>query len=175
MLIQYVLSLIKSLHISKFYYILQIKELVEEVPNRISNVDEHIFTVENKSVKPKYKREPRTFSQAFKEGIKQIKPMFTKPLLGHSLHAYAMQFCILLGYASCMIEIHKNQRIIFYSLNTIRLWLPQLFASIAEYEALDNGESGSANLCAILEYSVNRTSVITDFQDSCSNVNLKKI
>ncbi|XP_014096944.2 synaptic vesicle glycoprotein 2B [Bactrocera oleae] len=129
-----------------------IKELVEEVPNRISNVDEHIFTVENKSVKPKYKREPRTFSQAFKEGIKQIKPMFTKPLLGHSLHAYAMQFCILLG------------------LNTIRLWLPQLFASIAEYEALDNGESGSANLCAILEYSVNRTSVITDFQDSCSNL-----
>lgn len=129
-----------------------VKELVEEVPNRISNVDELIFTVENKPVKQKFKREPRTFSQAFKEGMKQIKPMFTKPLLGHSLHAYAMQFCILLG------------------LNTVRLWLPQLFASIAEYEALNNGESSSANLCAILEYSVNKTSVITDFHDSCTNL-----
>ncbi|XP_011188051.1 synaptic vesicle glycoprotein 2B isoform X1 [Zeugodacus cucurbitae] len=129
-----------------------IKELVEEVPNRTSNVNEHVFTIENKPIKPKYKREPRTFSQAFKEGIEQIKPMFRKPLLGHSLHAYAMQFFILLG------------------LNTIRLWLPQLFASIAEYEALDGADSGSANLCAILEYSVNRTSLISDFQDSCAQL-----
>ncbi|XP_004529191.1 putative transporter SVOPL isoform X2 [Ceratitis capitata] len=126
-----------------------IKELVEEVPNRSSNVNEVVFTVENKPVKPKFKREPRTCSQAFNEGLQQTKPMFKMPLLGHSIHAYAMQFCILLG------------------LNTIRLWLPQLFASIAEYEALDSSNSNSANLCTILEYSVNKTSVATNILEKC--------
>ncbi|XP_053964320.1 synaptic vesicle glycoprotein 2B-like isoform X2 [Anastrepha ludens] len=127
-----------------------IKQLVEEVPNRGSNVNEHVFTVENKPVKPKFKREARTFTQAVRDGMIQIKPMFKKPLLGHSLHAYALQFLILLG------------------LNTIRLWLPQLFASIGEYEALETSKTESANLCTILEYSVNKTAVVTDFAEKCS-------
>lgn len=38
----------------------------------------------------------------------------------------------------------------------MRLWLPQLFASINEYEEL-MGSSGSTSICNILEYSVNRT------------------
>jgi len=39
----------------------------------------------------------------------------------------------------------------------MRLWLPQLFASINEYENLMSGESQSTSICNILEYSVNRT------------------
>lgn len=43
------------------------------------------------------------------------------------------------------------------SQNTMRLWLPQLFASINEYENLMGDESDSTSICNILEYSVNRT------------------
>lgn len=42
----------------------------------------------------------------------------------------------------------------------MRLWLPQLFASIREYEQLvENNEiqSSSTSICAIIDYSVNRT------------------
>ncbi|XP_017471115.1 PREDICTED: synaptic vesicle glycoprotein 2C [Rhagoletis zephyria] len=127
-----------------------IEELIEEVPNRTSSGNELVLTVESKPVKPKYKRKSKTFPQALHESMQQIKPMFKKPLLGHSIHVYALQFCIFLG------------------LNTIRLWLPQLFASIGEYEALDTSNKGSANLCTILEYSVNKTSMTNDFKDKCS-------
>jgi len=37
------------------------------------------------------------------------------------------------------------------------LWLPQLFASINEYELLKEGQSDSTSICNILEFSVNRT------------------
>lgn len=42
----------------------------------------------------------------------------------------------------------------------MRLWLPQLFASINEYEQLASSqqpESGGTSICNIVEYSVNRT------------------
>ncbi|XP_017486301.1 PREDICTED: synaptic vesicle glycoprotein 2B-like, partial [Rhagoletis zephyria] len=39
--------------------------------------------------------------------------------------------------------------------NTLRLWVPQMFASIEEYEQLHGTES--ATMCTILEYSVNKT------------------
>lgn len=44
--------------------------------------------------------------------------------------------------------------------NTMRLWLPQLFASIREYEQLvesNQTESTSTSICVIIDYSVNRT------------------
>ncbi|EDW25952.1 GL14416 [Drosophila persimilis] len=41
--------------------------------------------------------------------------------------------------------------------NTMRLWLPQLFASINEYELQVGGQSGQTSICRILEFSVNRT------------------
>lgn len=41
----------------------------------------------------------------------------------------------------------------------MRLWLPQLFASINEYEQLMGNQnvSDSTSICNIIEYSVNRT------------------
>lgn len=42
----------------------------------------------------------------------------------------------------------------------MRLWLPQLFASIREYEQLvesNQTESTSTSICVIIDYSVNRT------------------
>lgn len=43
--------------------------------------------------------------------------------------------------------------------NTMRLWLPQLFASIKEYEQLASSQahSESTSICNIVDYSVNRT------------------
>ncbi|XP_059218519.1 synaptic vesicle glycoprotein 2C isoform X2 [Stomoxys calcitrans] len=122
-----------------------IQHLIEEVPTRDTNANEVIFNIENKlqgieeNVPVKSKRQHRTLVQSLREGWQQTKPMFRKPLLARSLHVYLMQFCILLG------------------LNTIRLWLPQLFASIAEFEHEFAGTDESSNLCAILDYSVNKT------------------
>lgn len=41
----------------------------------------------------------------------------------------------------------------------MRLWLPQLFASIKEYDQLasSQAQTGSTSICSIVEYSVNRT------------------
>ncbi|XP_017067450.1 synaptic vesicle glycoprotein 2C [Drosophila eugracilis] len=72
-------------------------------------------------------------------GLTQLRPLFTKPYLSLSLWVYLLNFCVLLGQ------------------NTMRLWLPQLFASINEYEQLMSGQSESTSICKILEYSVNRT------------------
>ncbi|KAH8244978.1 hypothetical protein KR032_003469, partial [Drosophila birchii] len=95
----------------------------------------------------KLANEPQDAEQGSKAAVKkpsgfsQLRPLFTKPYLGLSLWVYLLNFCVLLGQ------------------NTMRLWLPQLFASINEYEQLMviNGESGSTSICNILEYSVNRT------------------
>ncbi|XP_030567036.1 synaptic vesicle glycoprotein 2C [Drosophila novamexicana] len=75
-------------------------------------------------------------------GLLQLRPLFVKPYLGLSLWVYLLNFCVLLGQ------------------NTMRLWLPQLFASINEYEQLASSqqpESGGTSICNIVEYSVNRT------------------
>jgi len=82
-----------------------------------------------------------------------MKPMFHKPLLGLALQCFTMQFTIFLG------------------LNSIRLWLPQLFSSMADYEAEFVGEDVSASMCTILEYSVNKTAeTLTNHEDACAVV-----
>ncbi|XP_059218518.1 synaptic vesicle glycoprotein 2C isoform X1 [Stomoxys calcitrans] len=139
-----------------------IQHLIEEVPTRDTNANEVIFNIENKlqgieeNVPVKSKRQHRTLVQSLREGWQQTKPMFRKPLLARSLHVYLMQFCILLG------------------LNTIRLWLPQLFASIAEFEHEFAGTDESSNLCAILDYSVNKTAtaIASNTGDCTANRNI---
>ncbi|XP_075165486.1 synaptic vesicle glycoprotein 2B-like [Haematobia irritans] len=134
-----------------------IYNLVEEVPTREIPGDKTIFTIDHKIANndDQYKEMPgikhRTISQSLQEGWIQTKPMFRKPLLTKSLHVYLLQFSILLGY------------------NTIRLWLPQLFASIAEFEHEYADTDVSSNLCAILDYSVNKTAaVIANHNGECT-------
>ncbi|KAH8305510.1 hypothetical protein KR044_002231, partial [Drosophila immigrans] len=92
-------------------------------------------------------------------GLLQLRPLFVKPFLGLSLWVYLLNFCVLLGQ------------------NTMRLWLPQLFASINEYQQLlssGNSSSSSTSICNIIEYSVNRTqrqlaaSVLNDPEHQCT-------
>ncbi|KAH8273498.1 hypothetical protein KR018_008219, partial [Drosophila ironensis] len=76
-------------------------------------------------------------------GMTQLRPLFTKPYLGLSCWVYLLNFCVLLGQ------------------NTMRLWLPQLFASINDYQTemmlLEDQSEQSTSICNILEYSVNKT------------------
>ncbi|XP_055847645.1 synaptic vesicle glycoprotein 2A-like [Episyrphus balteatus] len=122
--------------------------LVEEAPQKINKED--IWTVE----KSKGDSEPpaNTSFHFLRKGIKQLKPMFSKKYLGYSLNIYTMQFCILLG------------------LNTIRLWLPQLFTSIEEFKNMQalHGSEGANDLCAMIDYSVNKAAtIITGSSDTC--------
>lgn len=41
----------------------------------------------------------------------------------------------------------------------MRLWVPQLFASIKEFEVTSNE---TPSMCAIVEYSVNKTAMVQD-------------
>ncbi|XP_034665589.1 synaptic vesicle glycoprotein 2C [Drosophila subobscura] len=127
-----------------------IKQLVQEVPNRKANRDEVIYTIEEKTgEKVPQKPQSRTLMESLRSGLAQMKPLAHKPLLRLSLLLYIMQFGIFLG------------------MNTIRLWLPQLFASMAQYEAEFDG--ATASLCTVLEFSVNKTAeTALDYANACS-------
>ncbi|XP_044761851.1 synaptic vesicle glycoprotein 2B-like isoform X2 [Coccinella septempunctata] len=75
-----------------------------------------------------YKRDSK---QALKEGWGQLKPLFIPPLLSNMLLVCGLQMLIMM------------------SLNTLRLWLPQLFQAINDYEYYNNGTS--APLCTMLD------------------------
>ncbi|KAH8413996.1 hypothetical protein KR222_000696, partial [Zaprionus bogoriensis] len=130
-----------------------IKSLVLEVPSREAQKDEVVYTIEDKPEAPTrpVKPQSRTVMESLSAGMRQMKPMFHKPLLGLALNCYTIQFSMFLG------------------LNTIRLWLPQLFSSMADYETEFAGEDVSATMCTILEYSVNKTAeTLTNHDNACA-------
>lgn len=78
------------------------------------------------------------------EGFRQLRVMFRKPHLKNACLVYGIQFGILLG------------------LNTFRLWVPQLFTIIEEYDhehhlGRPDGLESAASLCEMLAYKVNKT------------------
>ncbi|XP_063912388.1 synaptic vesicle glycoprotein 2B-like isoform X2 [Zophobas morio] len=73
----------------------------------------------------------RTKMQAIKEGWQQIKPLFFPPHLPKILLVCFMQMLIMM------------------SLNTLRLWLPQIFQAINDYQFYNNGTT--ASLCTMLD------------------------
>lgn len=72
----------------------------------------------------------------------QMKAMFGKTHLRNSLMAYSIQFGILFG------------------LNTFRLWVPQLFTIIQEYELDPTTFASDGTLCDMLAYKVNKSAVV---------------
>ncbi|KAH8382697.1 hypothetical protein KR009_004840, partial [Drosophila setifemur] len=132
-----------------------IKVLVQEVPNRKATKDEAIYTIDEKSAEEPTKPQGRTLLESLRAGLQQMKPLARKPLLGLAICCYVMQFGIFLG------------------MNTIRLWLPQLFASMAEYEALYAGQDVDASMCTVLEFSVNRTAeTALNYAEACAEPKL---
>lgn len=67
-----------------------------------------------------------------KLGIKQMKPFCHKPHVGKAALVFSIQFGGLWG------------------LNTVRLWLPQLFAIVEEYFITKEPVSGNATICVML-------------------------
>ncbi|XP_037955905.1 synaptic vesicle glycoprotein 2C-like [Teleopsis dalmanni] len=118
----------------------QVKSLVEEVPNTDESSNRYNPNSKDKGI-----------LQALRVGFYQVRPMFHKPLLRHSIHVNTMQF------------------LLFFGLNTIRLWLPQLFSSIAEYESLYQNTDGSANICKVLEFNVNKTAAVLEHTGTCES------
>ncbi|XP_060524588.1 synaptic vesicle glycoprotein 2B-like [Cylas formicarius] len=79
----------------------------------------------------------RTKAQALKEGFQQIRPLFFPPHLFRMMLVCVVTLCI----AS--------------SVNMLRLWLPQIFQAMTDYEKLQE----SADLCTMMEsiVPINRT------------------
>ncbi|XP_068910936.1 synaptic vesicle glycoprotein 2B-like isoform X2 [Tenebrio molitor] len=73
----------------------------------------------------------RTKIQALKEGWQQMKPLFFPPHLANIILV-------------CLI-----QTLFTMSLNTLRLWLPQIFQAINDYQYFHN--ESSAGLCEMLQ------------------------
>ncbi|XP_036344025.1 synaptic vesicle glycoprotein 2B-like [Rhagoletis pomonella] len=122
-----------------------IKELVNEqlAAEKTSDASTvSIATIEEaapkeKSSTPNVSTKEKKPTVGLRQGLQQLRPLLMKPYLGLSIRVYLMNFAILFGQ------------------NTLRLWVPQMFASIEEYEQLHGTES--ATMCTILEYSVNKT------------------
>ncbi|CAD7093693.1 unnamed protein product [Hermetia illucens] len=113
-----------------------IKELVKEIPQKGSNVENNLSDENRPSSK-----QGKGLVASLQSGLLQLKPMFSKPYLGQSLLVYTIQFFTLMG------------------LNTFRLWVPQLFAIITNYENTVLSKGGeAATLCTMISYNLNVTS-----------------
>ncbi|XP_011203932.1 synaptic vesicle glycoprotein 2B isoform X2 [Bactrocera dorsalis] len=115
--------------------------LFEEAPEKAAKIAAKTDK-EQEATNPLSKQQ--TAKETFKDGLKQLKPMFSSPYLKFCFMVYLMGFSILLGQ------------------NSVRLWLPQLFASIVEYEQL---YGSTTSMCTILEYNVNRTHLIKNVDE----------
>ncbi|KAL5273779.1 hypothetical protein ACFFRR_000498 [Megaselia abdita] len=128
-----------------------IQELVHEDMEEVKPVD--ISTIEGKISRPHIERTQsqivvKSFWASFIDDLKKMKVLFHKEYLGKSIHAYTLQFCILMG------------------LNTVRLWLPQLFYIISDYE--DNvGTTRTSNLCTMIAHGVKKNENNTQGTGEC--------
>ncbi|CAH1373070.1 unnamed protein product [Tenebrio molitor] len=107
-----------------------IKELVDEIELKKHNPSNHGGQVTAN----------RSKIQALKEGWQQMKPLFFPP--------YFKNIVLL-----CLI-----QTLIMMSLNTLRLWLPQIFQAINDFQYFNNGTT--SDLCEMLK--MIKPSIATD-------------
>lgn len=114
-----------------------IKELVDETA---SSSDE---TIQKDRKEVPQKAPTISGLRSFQE---QMKSMFGKTHLKNSLMAYSIQFGILFG------------------LNTFRLWVPQLFTIIQEYELDPKTFTTDGSLCDMLAYKVNKSAVLQELE-----------
>ncbi|XP_015181733.1 PREDICTED: synaptic vesicle glycoprotein 2B-like [Polistes dominula] len=95
--------------------------------------------------------------KSFKSGLLQMKPIFFRPHILRLILILTLQFCSML------------------SLNTIRLWQPQLFSILNDFNPIDNNitdhEPAFCEILDIVTYSKN-TNVTSDMIEAvdCSNI-----
>ncbi|XP_071626328.1 synaptic vesicle glycoprotein 2B [Temnothorax longispinosus] len=90
---------------------------------------------------------------SLKSGIQQMKPIFLTPYVSRVLLFVTIQFCGML------------------SVNTFRLWQPQLFATINHFYSL-NTNITNPTFCEILDFStsINANKTVLEGTSSCENI-----
>lgn len=110
-------------------------------------------------------------------GWEQMRPMFKPPLLCRSLHVYLLQFLILLGYI-LPYRIHVIIILTIWNttfrMSSIRLWLPQIFATISTENEGSYESVQPTDLCSILEYNTNHSNS-NGTLSNCNMVNAYEI
>ncbi|EDV41573.1 uncharacterized protein Dana_GF17440, isoform A [Drosophila ananassae] len=101
-----------------------VKHLSDVVPDRSE-------VLEQKSRASSLKERFQKTKEKFLEGTRQIKPMFRKPYLSISIQVYCLHFCQI----TCV--------------NSVRLWLPQIFATMHVMEAQGFNDT---SMCAVVEH-----------------------
>ncbi|XP_073831034.1 uncharacterized protein [Musca autumnalis] len=134
-----------------------IKELIKEIKQKDDNADKvSVATIEANMQDICNEEKQETVVAANNNNVNDVtlmdkqpntfKVLCSKEYMGLCFRVCLMQFFILLGQ------------------NTMRLWLPQMFASLNEYEQIS---SESTSMCTILEYSVNKTELVKNPVDEC--------
>ncbi|XP_057657183.1 synaptic vesicle glycoprotein 2B-like isoform X2 [Diorhabda carinulata] len=111
-----------------------IKYLVDEVNNFDINLTPNDVTT------------IKTNKQMLKEGFHQIKPIFLPPHVTKIVLVFLLQFMIMMG------------------LNTLRLWLPQIYQAMNDYQYYNNK---SATLCETLEIFQPKTEIFNTTVSTC--------
>lgn len=134
------------MNLSKNHFRFQINELVLELDlkkaeEKLGKCDENV--------------EAFSFAKLFCT----TSPLLRQPLLTKCMLVFTIQFCALLGYVLQIIVrwLYDLLNYIIYSLNTVRLWLPQLFAMVSDYENMETFGDSESDLCSMLSYSVNKS------------------
>ncbi|XP_030373084.1 synaptic vesicle glycoprotein 2B isoform X2 [Scaptodrosophila lebanonensis] len=100
-----------------------VKKLTDDTPDRSEDLDPK----RRSSFQERYARAKMKFIN----GFKQLKPMFSSPYLTISLQVYFLHFCQIM------------------SVNSVRLWLPQIFATMRQFEMQGINDT---SMCAVLKH-----------------------
>ncbi|XP_045461406.1 synaptic vesicle glycoprotein 2B-like isoform X2 [Harmonia axyridis] len=139
----------EALNVMKKVYSLNTGKPAETYP--IKTLIEETKAKENKTADGEVQISEKTSRKTFSQGFSQLKPLFAPPLLQNILLV-------------CLLQMMQMM-----SLNTLRLWLPQLFQAIHDYEYYNNNTS--ADLCTMLE--TIRPKNVTATTECVVNTNLK--
>ncbi|TMW52081.1 hypothetical protein DOY81_002861 [Sarcophaga bullata] len=117
-----------------------ITKLRDEDPKKTERHSLHA-SVEFRASHNRISDKRRLAKEEFLLGLAQLRPMFRNPYFKYSLQVYSMFFFLLLGF------------------NSIRLWLPQIFATMVEFE---HKNMKDISMCRVLEYNYNKTKLLTE-------------
>ncbi|XP_076252222.1 synaptic vesicle glycoprotein 2B-like isoform X2 [Rhynchophorus ferrugineus] len=91
----------------------------------------------------------RTKKEALIEGWSQLKPLFRRPYLPKILFVCFIQFFTMT------------------SLNTLRLWLPQLFQAVNDYQQFHNESAPLCDMMAVFKVNTTKTEEIQQNSTGC--------
>ncbi|XP_032596478.1 synaptic vesicle glycoprotein 2C [Drosophila grimshawi] len=104
-----------------------ITKLTDTTPERVDSLPQERVTMSMKSMRQLF----RAIKLKGIEGMKQLKPMFSSPYLGLSVRVYVLHLCQIT------------------SVNSVRLWLPEIFSTMHSFEV----HGIDLSMCSVLNES----------------------